>query len=218
MSGQRGNERVSAWLLGVLLICTPWMAAAQSIYTCVDSKGRRLTHDRPIPDCIDREQRELNSNGTVKRAIGPTLTEREADMEEQRQRKEAEERFRVQEVRRRDRALVARYQNPAAHDAERAEALRQVDEVIAIAKRRQTDLDQQRAKLDAELEFYKHDPSSVPGALKQRVAEHASDVAAQSRFIADQEQEKKRVNARFDTELVRLRQLWAQRGSATADR
>ena len=76
MSGQRGNGRVSAWLLGVLLSCTPWMAAAQSIYTCVDSKGRRLTHDRPIPDCIDREQRELNSNGTVKRAIGPTLTER----------------------------------------------------------------------------------------------------------------------------------------------
>ena len=87
-----------------------------------------------------------------------------------------------------------------------------------MAHARQADLDQQRAKLDAELEFYKHDPSSVPGALKQRVAEHASDVAAQSRFIADQEQEKKRVNARFDTELVRLRQLWAQRGSATADR
>ena len=218
MSGQRGNGRVSAWLVGVLLICTPWLAVAQSIYTCVDSKGRRLTHDRPIPDCIDREQRELNSNGTVKRAIGPALTEREADLEEQRQRKEAEERARAQEARRRDRALVARYQNSAAHDAERADALRQVDEVIAIAKRRQTDLDQQRAKLDAELEFYKHDPSSVPAALKQRIAEHASDVAAQSRFIADQEQEKKRVNARFDAELARLRQLWAQRGSTTADR
>ena len=218
MFGQSGNQRVAVWLLGALFICAPGLAAAQSIYTCVDSKGRRLTHDRPIADCIDREQRELNSNGTVKRSIGPTLTEREADLEEQRQRKEAEDRFRAQEVKRRDRALVARYQNPAAHDAERAEALRQVDEVIAIARRRQTDLDQQRAKLDAELEFYKHDPSSVPGALKQRVAEHASDVAAQSRFIADQEQEKKRINVRFDAELIRLRQLWAQRGSVNADR
>ena len=205
-------------VLGAVLCGTAGWSSAQSIYTCIDSKGRRLTHDRPIAECSDREQRELYSNGTVKRSIGPTLTEREADIEELRQRKEAEDRARLQEAKRRDRALVARYQNPAAHDAERAEALRQVDEVIAIAKRRQTDLDQQRAKLDAELEFYKHDPSSVPGALKQRVAEHASDVAAQSRFIADQEQEKKRVNARFDTELVRLRQLWAQRGSATADR
>jgi hypothetical protein len=209
---------VGAGLVGVLLMGTPWLAAAQSIYTCVDSKGRRLTHDRPIADCIDREQRELYSNGTVKRSIGPTLTEREADIEELRQRKEAEDRARLQEAKRRDRALVARYQNTAAHDAERADALRQVDEVIAIARRRQADLDLQRAKLDAELEFYKRDPASVPAALKQRITEHAADVAAQNRFIADQEQEKKRINARFDTELVRLRQLWLQRSSVTTDR
>ena len=209
---------VGAGLVGVLLMGTPWLAAAQSIYTCVDSKGRRLTHDRPIADCIDREQRELYSNGTVKRSIGPTLTEREADIEELRQRKEAEDRARLQEAKRRDRALVARYQNTAAHDAERADALRQVDEVIAIARRRQADLDLQRAKLDAELEFYKRDPASVPAALKQRITEHAADVAAQNRFIADQEQEKKRINVRFDAELIRLRQLWAQRGSVNADR
>jgi hypothetical protein len=31
----------------------------------------------------------------------------------------------------------------------------------------------------------------------------------QGRFIADQDAEIKRVNARFDEELVRLKQLWA---------
>ena len=31
----------------------------------------------------------------------------------------------------------------------------------------------------------------------------------QQKFIADQEQEKKRVNVRFDEELARLKQLWA---------
>jgi hypothetical protein len=27
---------------------------------CVDAKGRKITADRPIPDCIDREQQELS--------------------------------------------------------------------------------------------------------------------------------------------------------------
>jgi hypothetical protein len=43
-----------------LVACAGQVAAAaaagasDSIYTCIDSKGRRLTADRPIPDCIDR--------------------------------------------------------------------------------------------------------------------------------------------------------------------
>ena len=48
--------------------------APGGIYTCIDAHGRRLTSDRPIPACIDREQRELNRDGTVRRIIPPTLT------------------------------------------------------------------------------------------------------------------------------------------------
>ena len=33
----------------------------------------------------------------------------------------------------------------------------------------------------------------------------------QKKFVLDQEQEKKRVNQRFDEELVKLKQLWALR-------
>ena len=213
MIGWRWTGLLSC-VLGAVLCGTAGWSSAQSIYTCIDSKGRRLTHDRPIAECSDREQRELYSNGTVKRSIGPSLTEREADLEEQRQRKEAEERARGQEARRRDRALLTRYQNVAAHDAERADALRQVDEVMAFAIKRMSELDQQRVRLDAEFEFYKNDPASVPAMLRKKDADQVADVATQRRFIADQELEKKRINARFDAELVRLRQLWGQRGAA----
>ena len=41
--------------------------AQAGIYTCVDAKGRRLTSDRPIVECLDREQKELTPNGNVKR-------------------------------------------------------------------------------------------------------------------------------------------------------
>ena len=47
-------------------------AAGVGIYSCVDARGRTITADRPIADCSDREQRELNPSGTVKRKVEPT--------------------------------------------------------------------------------------------------------------------------------------------------
>jgi hypothetical protein len=43
-------------------------------------------------------------------------------------------------------------------------------------------------------------------------------VAVQERFVVEQTQEKERVNARFDEELAKLRQLWGQTGTSTSSR
>ncbi len=158
---------------------------------------------------MDREQKELNASGTVKRSVGPVLTVQEENALEARAKKEAEDRARVNEERRRNRALLTRYQNQAAHDAERANALTQVDAVILAANKRLAELAKQRKDLDAELEFYKNDPSKVPPYLRRRVAEFEENLVAQQRFIANQQLEKKRVNDRFDEELARLKPLWA---------
>ena len=47
------------------------------VYTCIDAKGRKLTADRPIVECIDREQKVLNPSGTVRAKVGPSLTAQE---------------------------------------------------------------------------------------------------------------------------------------------
>ncbi|APW36016.1 DUF4124 domain-containing protein [Rhodoferax koreense] len=182
---------------------------AQSIYRCTDARGNKLTSDRPIPECLDREQNELNPSGTVKRSVGPSLTASERERIEAQQKKDAEEKVRVNEERRRNRALLMRYQDQAAHDRERADALKQVDEVIAAANKRLAELDKQNEAINAELEFYKNDPAKAPPKLRRQIAEHEDSVRAQQRFIADQTLEKKRVNDRFDEELARLKPLWA---------
>ena len=133
-----------------------------SIYTCVDRQGRRLTADRPIAECLDREQRELGPTGTVRRQIGPSLTEQERAALEVQRRKEAEERTRQQEERRRERVLTARYPDKAAHDVERAAAIQLLDDVTAIAEKRMAELQQQRKALDTEMEFYQRDPAKAP--------------------------------------------------------
>jgi hypothetical protein len=184
-------------------------AAAQDIYTCVDGKGRTITADRPIAECIDRTQRELSRTGLVKRQLGPSLTAHEQAAQDERDKQAAEIRAREAEDKRRDKALMQRYPTRAAHDQERAAALVQIDEVIKASSKRRGELAEQRKAIAGEFEFYVKDPSRAPVLLKRRREENESSISVQQKFIADQEQEKKRVNLRFDEELVRLKQLWA---------
>lgn len=191
-------------------------AFGQGIYTCVDGKGRRLTSDRPIIDCIDREQTELSPNGQVVRKIGPSLTAAERAAEEDKARRAAEERNRQLEERRRDRALLTRYPDRSTHDKERTKALDTVGEVINTANRRSSELQAQRKKLENDLEFYGGDLKKAPATLRRQLEENDQLQAAQKRFVLNQEEEKKRVNGRFDEELQRLKVLWAQHGGAAA--
>lgn len=181
---------------------------AQSIYSCVDAKGRTLTADRPIVECLDRTQQELTRSGTVKRQLGPSLTAHERAVQEARDKLAADLRAREAEEKRRDRALLLRYPSRSVHQQERATALAQIDEVIKAARKRTAELAAQRKGIQNELEFYVKDPRKAPASLKRQLEESDGSLAVQSKFIGDQEQEKKRVNLRFDQELVKLQQLW----------
>lgn len=194
---------VAAWAQG---------ATSASIYTCIDRNGRRLTADRPIPECLDREQRELNPSGTVRRQVGPALSDLEKAELEAKRRQEAEDKARAVEDRRRERALVTRYPNKAVHDAERLNAIQAVDDIVAIAEARIEELRKQRKALDTEMEFYQHDPGKAPLLLKRRIADNSAALEEQRRFIDKQQQEKQRIHQRFDAELASLEALWeAQR-------
>ncbi|ART53418.1 DUF4124 domain-containing protein [Acidovorax carolinensis] len=202
---------MGAGVVAGLVVPCAWaqQASAGSIYTCVDRQGRRLTADRPIAECLDREQRELGPTGTVRRQIGPSLTEQERAALDVQRRKEAEERARQQEERRRERVLIARYPDKAAHDVERAAAIQLLDDITAIAEKRMVELQLQRKALDSEMEFYQRDPAKAPMALRRKIAESDEAMAEQQRFVVNQDLEKRRIHQRYDAELAQLRRLWA---------
>lgn len=187
----------------------------QGIYTCIDAKGRKLTSDRPIAECSDREQKVLNPSGTLKAKVGPILTAQERTELEAKDKVEQEERARINEEKRRDRALLIRYPNKSVHDKERAEALSQISVVRQAAVNRAEELLRQRTAVLEEMEFYKKDPAKAPPSVRRHVDEVAHSLAVQGRFIIDQDAELKRVNLRFDEELVRLKQLWAMQSPTT---
>lgn len=213
LSTQRTWRRL---FTGALLAALAGLSAAQAqqtatqgIYTCIDAKGRRLSADRPIAECSDREQTVHNPSGTVKTTLGPALTAKERAELETKEKAAQQERARVTEEKRRDRALLLRYPKPAAHDKDRAAALAQITVGRQAAVNRVAGLLRQRATLAAEMEFYKKDPNKAPPSVRRQVDAVEQGLAVQERLIADQDAELTRVHARFDEALLRLKPLWA---------
>lgn len=203
------TTRIPSWGLALAGLMMLPDAGAQAIYTCVDAKGRRLTADRPIMECLDREQKEMSPQGTVKRVVPPSMTAEERDAAKAREQAAADQKARALEAQRRERALVLRYPNQAAHDKERADALTQVDGVTATIRQRRAELDKEHQRLMGEMEFYQKDPAKVPARLKMRLEDNDKQILAQQAALENQLKEKDRVNARFDEELARLKLLWA---------
>jgi hypothetical protein len=188
-------------------------SSPQGIYTCTDAHGRKLNSDRPIAECLDREQKVLNPSGTVKAKVGPALTANERAALEVKEKAGQEEQARLNEENRRDRALLKRYSSQTAHDQVRAVAIAQIGVVRQAASQRVQELQHQRQSVANEMEFYKKDPSKAPPSLRHQAEGVAQSLAIQARFIADQDAEIKRVNTRFEEELARLKQLWAARAA-----
>ena len=207
----RLSEASACWLV-LLSLFVPPSAQAQSIYACTDAKGRRITSDRPIAECMDRDQSELTGQGTVKRIIKPTMTADEREAYEDRLRVELAESQRANEERRRNRALLTRYPNKASHDKERKEALLNVEVQITAAKARLAALEIDRKKFDDELQFYKKNPNKAPFLLRKQSQDNRDNIDKQKRLLDSQSDEIKNVNARFDLELAKLQILWAQNG------
>jgi hypothetical protein len=194
------------WLAGALALAGS-SAWAQGIYTCVDAKGRKLTSDRPIIECLDREQRVMNRDGSTRTVLPPSLTADERAELEVRERRKNQERAAQQDAVRRDRLLLMRYPTEAEHRKARDLALDDVRASVRNSERRIAELTAERKPLQDELEFYKG--KTLPPKLKQSLEFVDVAIDAHKTLIQNQQAEMQRITQNFDQELERLKKLWA---------
>lgn len=216
LNATTGLVRCAAILLSMLAACqaraepsTP----STSIYTCVDANGKKITSDRPIPECTTREQRMLNADGSPKGVRPPTPTAEERADIEARERDAMAERVARQDAIRRDRNLLARFPDEAAHRKAREMALDDVRKAVRNSEIRVASLATERKPLQDEAEFYVGKP--LPLKLRSQLDANDAAVEAQRSLIQNQQSEVVRINRLYDAELARLRKLWggAQPGS-----
>jgi hypothetical protein len=181
--------------------------AQAKIYTCNDAHGKRLTSDRPIPECLDTEQRVLNKDGSQRQIVPPRMTaaERAAFEEDLKVRQKAEQAYK--DAVRRDRNLVGRYPTLALHQKARETALDDVRKSIASSESRVAALLKDRKPLQADAEFYKG--KHLPFKLRSSLDANDAQQEAQHDIIEAQKAEMVRINALYDVELARLRKLWS---------
>jgi hypothetical protein len=197
----------------LLLACAAVSAAPAPIYSCVDASGKRITSDRPIAECHDRDQRVLNADGSVKGVVPPTPTADERAEAEARERQAITDRMMRQDAVRRDRNLLARFPNEAAHRKAREAALDDSRKSVRLSDNRIALLTKERKPLLDEAEFYVGKP--LPAQLKMQLDANDAAVKAQEDLRVNQQNEIVRINALYDVELERLKSLWggAQPGS-----
>lgn len=214
---KRKHSAVSATLAGIVVCAAlgaSHTAMAQQggsggIYTCVDANGRRLTSDRPIMECLDREQRQLSGTGALKRVVPPSQTMAEQAAIAERERKANEERMRAQEQSKMLAALLRRYPTPASHAAARANATEDLKKRLSENQKRLQDTQRNRVSLEQELARGK--PSSDKAAqLRSQVQYQKRGEAEIARFIVLQQKELAEINQRFDHEQAQLKPLWAR--------
>lgn len=179
---------------------------AASIYTCTTPDGRRLTSDRPIPECQSREQRMLNSDGSMRKTLPPAMSPEEQALAEQRRRTEEVQRAAQQDAVRRDRNLLLRYADEATHRRARESALDDIRQAMQQSEKRLKDLATERKPLNDEAEFYKG--KRLPLKLQHQLDTNEAAAEAQRDSIDNQKAEIVRVNRLYDDELARLKRLW----------
>jgi len=203
-------RRIGRWAtVCALSLQALWPAVAQAapgIFTCVDAAGRRHTSDRPIAECLDREQRVLNKDGSQKQVVPPRMNAEERARAEERQRLQDQAQTAQKDAVRRDRNLVLRFPDEAAHDKAREDALDDLRRAISISERRLRDLQEERKPLVAETEFYQG--RRLPFKLKSKLEANDAQQQAQRDIIQNQQAEMVRINGLYDAELARLKRLW----------
>lgn len=198
----------------VIALCAAAPVAAQNtgnpgapIFSCVTAQGKRLTSDRPISECLDREQRVLNQDGSLRRMLPASLTPDERAALEEADRRKVAEASGKRDAIRRDRNLLSRYPNDAAHQKAREAALDDVRKAARSSEERLAELRIERKPLVEEAEFYKS--GTLPVKLKRQLDGVEVAITAQQETVANQQAEVGRINALFDAELAHLRKLWA---------
>jgi hypothetical protein len=182
-------------------------ATPAEIYVCTDDQGRRITADRSIRECIDRPQRVLNPDGSLRAIKPPSPTAEERAAREARERKQAEEAAARAEAVRRDRYLMSRYRNEEAHREARESALDPVRLTMDLTESRLSQLRRERRTLEEEARAPKNREQAA--ALKQQIDANEAATAAQRENTQSQKAELDRINRLYDIELERLKRLWS---------
>jgi hypothetical protein len=199
----------AALAAGFLLV--PVLAQAQpqgaaTSFRCVGTDGKKYYGSTVPPQCIGQPVEQLNGQGMVVRRFDAQASaaerEKKAAEEEERKKREAV----TKEEGRRNRALLATYNDEKDIEAARVRSLRDNEAAVKDVEKRIGGLKTRLTELKKELDFYtgKNKP---PAKLAEDIRSTEFDIQTQEELKAAKQKEVDQINARYDSDKKRYREL-----------
>lgn len=182
-------------------------------YRCVTKAGRKYYGSTVPPQCTGELVEALSAQGTVLFRIDPPLTPEQKAAKEAEEKRQAEAEAAKREAERqaemqarRDRALLQTYAGEQDIEVARGRALANNRAAAAQVEARIRQLRQRQDQLAKEAAKYK-DASELPHKFEQDVKAVAYDLSLQEQLLESRRREAAEINARYDEEKLKYRQL-----------
>ncbi len=202
----RGARRAAARSLAVVLALASGVACATT-YKWVDDQGVVHYTDKIPPEALNKGNTVLDKNGVPIRRTEPSLTaeQRRAKADEEaRQQQLAKDRELVE---RRDRALLATYTVESEIDLARNRALSTIDAQVQSSAAYAATLSKRKLELEGKKTALGDKP--VPAVMERELANINTELAKQSDLVAAKQREIVAVNAKYDADKKRWKELRA---------
>lgn len=192
-----------------LLIALSALPASAAIYKWVDKNGKLQYSDKPPPTQTKQGVTELNKQGmTVKQTEG-ILTPEQKAVRDAELAKAREEKQKLDEAHRRDRALLDTFSNTSEIDRIRDQNLEQINATIQSEQSRLEAVDHRIEEYQKQVDRYAKakKPTAPPPELLNDMAERKAEAAKIAAGIQQRKQEALDVKARAEADKKRLVQL-----------
>jgi hypothetical protein len=215
-----GRVAMAAYLVVVTaaaLFAMPLAAQAQNreqyTYRCVGKDGKKY-YGQTIPDtCLGQPLEMINKQGFVVKRIDPEGDEKAKLAKEEEAQKKRDAENAVKDSQRRSRALLATYTSEKDIQDSRNRALVENKKQIEETQGRITEIKKRKERSEKELELFKTGGKGTPPArLKEEIDIAELDLKAQESVLASKKKDGELINARYDDDLKRYRELTGKKG------
>ena len=203
--------KFAAAALAAAFALAPLAAEAQS-FRCVGNDGKKYYGATVPPQCIGLPVEQLNSQGMVIKRFdaAASAAEREKKAAEEEERKKRE--VITKEEGRRNRALLATYNDEKDIEQARTRSLKDNEGAVKDIEKRIGGLKTRLTELKKELEFYSG-KNKPPAKLAEEIRSTEFDIQIQEDVMATKKKEVDQINARYDSDKKRYKEL---KGAAVA--
>jgi len=204
-------------LTAAALLAMPLAAQAQNreqyTYRCVGKDGKKY-YGQTIPDaCLGLPLEMINKQGFVVKRIDPEGDEKAKLAREEEAQKKRDAENAVKDSQRRSRALLATYTSEKDIQDSRNRALVENKKQIEETQGRIAEIKKRKERSEKELELFKTSGKGTPPArLKEEIDIAELDLKAQQSVLSSKRKDGELINARYDDDLKRYRELTGKKG------